>query len=161
MGYSGIHDVAEWMGQPYDVQYPEASRKYLDFEGEALEGVLSKIERSRHPGVVIDTTGSVIYLGNGILNRLSVLTRVVYLDTPESVKKEMFELYKADPKPVIWGGSFSKANGETDMEALARCYPELLAYRTGRYANLAHLTLDYHRLCRPGFNIDDFLELLS
>ncbi len=161
LGYSGMQDMAKWMGQPYDKQYHETSKKYLDLEQEVLEEVLIKVERPHHPGFVIDTTGSVIYLGSGVLSRLSTVARVVYLETPETVKKEMFELYKADPKPVIWGSSFFKVNGETNMEALARCYPKLLAYRAGRYANLAHITLDYHQLRMPGFTIDDFVTLLS
>ena len=29
LGYHGIRDVAKWMGQPFDPQYPETSRKFL------------------------------------------------------------------------------------------------------------------------------------
>src|SRR3990167_7468724 len=83
LGYSGIQDVAKWMGQPFDSQYPEKSKKYLDLEQEVLEEVMINAECPHHPGFVIDATGSVIYLGSGVLNRLSTLTRVVYLETPE------------------------------------------------------------------------------
>lgn len=161
LGYSGIHDVAKWMGQPYAPQYPMTSRRYLDLEGEVTSEALAKIEESGIQRGVIDTTGSVIYLEGNILQELRARTRLVYLETPDSVKEEMYRLYIAYPKPVIWGDSFSRANGETDTEALGRCYPRLLAYRTARYASLAHMTLDFYQLRNPDFTLDDFIAAIA
>lgn len=161
LGYAGIRDVARWMGQPYDSQYDQTSKRYLDFEGEVVGEVLERVGRSKARRVVIDTTGSVIYLAEDILQELSARTRVVYLETPDSVKEQMYQLYLADPKPVIWGDSFSREGGETNRQALARCYPLLLAYRTARYARLAHITLDYDTLHSPNFTVDDFMDRVS
>ena len=160
--YSGIQDVARWMGQPFDPQYGRTSQRYLDFEGEVVREVLATIEQSAsHRDTVIDTTGSVIYLANDILQGLRTRTRVVYLETPDSVKKEMYRLYLADPKPVIWGSSFLREDGETNMQALSRCYPLLLAYRTARYARFAHITFDYDTLRSPDFTVDNFMDKVS
>lgn len=32
IGYSGIQDVAKWMGFPFDQQYPETSSKFVECE---------------------------------------------------------------------------------------------------------------------------------
>lgn len=161
LGFSGINDIAKWMGQPYETQYPQTSKKYLEFEKESLEEIIKILEgKPVHENIVIDTTGSVIYAGNGIMKQLRRLSKIVYLDIPESVKRQMRELYFQNPKPVIWGGSFKKAEDESDIEALKRCYPHLLEYRTNRYKEVAHLKLDYFLIRKPGFTIDDFLRLI-
>lgn len=160
LGYSGIQDVARWMGQPYDPQYSKTGRQYLEFEQEGMRQVLAALEATDED-MVIDTTGSVIYTGDDILQALAANTTVVYFETPASVQEEMRRLYIAEPKPVIWGDSFNKRPGETDTDALKRCYPELLAYRTQKYQKLADITLDYHLLRQPGFTLDKFMEAIN
>lgn len=161
LGYSGIHDVAKWMGQPYDEQYERTSKRYLDLEGEVMRQVLAEVEESDKGRSIIDTTGSAIYLEDDVLSRLSTRTRVVYLETPNTVKDEMYKLYIADPKPVIWGDSFFRKDGETNMEALGRCYPLLLGYRAEKYAKLAQVTFDYHALRDPSFTVNNFLDRIK
>lgn len=162
LGYSGIQDVARWMGQPYDDQYGRTSKRYLDLEGEVMRQVLEIVEGSgNNRSVVVDTTGSVIYLEDTILSKLSAKTRVVYLETPNSARDKMYRLYLADPKPVIWGDSFFIKGGEANLEALGRCYPLLLEHRAEKYAKLAHLALDYHTLHDPSFTVNNFLEKIK
>lgn len=163
LGYAGgIKEVAKWMGQPFDPQYGRTSQRYLALEEEVVGKVLTSIEQFRScQNIVVDTTGSVIYLPAAILERLAAITHIVYLDTPDTVKEEKYQQYLADPKPVIWGDSFFRIEGETNMEALARCYPDLLAYRSKRYVKLADITLDYHALRSPGFTVDRFIQLIS
>ena len=157
----GINDVSRWMGQPYEERYTRNSRRYLELEVEAMEEIFGNFEHELPPetDLVIDTTGSVIYVGEPALNRLSSLTTIIYLETPLAVQKEMFKLYHEDPKPVIWGDRFKKREGELNSKALARCYPELLAFRSRRFAEIAEVTLDYQRLRSPGFSVDDFIAI--
>lgn len=161
LGYEGIKDVAKWMGYPYEERYSRNSKRYLELEGEVVEEALDDIEKSEHPRVVIDTTGSVIYLPRTTLARLSAMTRVVYLDAPDFIKEDLFRQFIDEPKPVCWGDSFSQNAGESNKDALARCYPGLLAYRAARYAKLAHITLDYFAVRQPGFNVDKFIAAVS
>lgn len=162
LGYNGINDVSKWMGQPFDQQYPQASKRYLDFEQEVTEEILTVIEKTKnHKNIVIDTTGSVIYLDKEILQKLSTLTTVVYLETPASIQQKMYQLYIKEPKPVIWGDSFNKKPHEKNIEALKRCYPELLAFRTKKYEKLADVTLDYFEVREPGFTLDTFLKKIT
>lgn len=46
------------------------------------------------------------------------------------------------------------------MQALARCYPQLLAFRVARYAQLAHVTLGFHDLRSPDFAVDHFISAI-
>lgn len=160
LGYEGIHNVAKWMGQPYEKQYPKTSEIYLDFERQSLIEVLSHLSGSLgvQNDVVIDTTGSVVYLPEEILQALSECTCMFYLHTPEVVHVEMARQYLLDPKPVIWGSSFSRASGETRKQAIARCYPELLRDRTEKYKRLAHITLDYTQLRGDNMDVQTIID---
>lgn len=159
LGYSGINDVARWMGQPYDIQYPQTSERYLTFEKEIMRSILSSLE-NHHPdeNIIIDTTGSVIYTGEDVLQNLSRLTKIIYLQTPDSVIEKMYQLYIQDPKPVIWGNIFHKKPEESNLDALNRNYPVLLQSRAEQYGKIAHVTLDYHVLRNDSAVITTFLE---
>jgi len=162
LGYSGINDVAKWMGQPFDPQYKTASKKYLQLENEVIEEIFAFIENSSvKEDIIIDTTGSVIYAQKELLQTLTRLAKVIYFETPDSVKEEMYKLYLKDPKPVLWGSVFKKTKDEDAMKTLARCYPKLLSYRSNKYEKLAHIKLDYHTLCNPEFTVDLFLQAIQ
>lgn len=162
LGYRGIADVAKWMGQPYDIQYKKTSRDYMKQESTVMENLLKKIASlSKKQNVIIDTTGSVIYVKKSILDKLKKHTRIVYLEVPQSVRDEMFKLYIKDPKPVIWGNIFKKKKGETDKNALARCYPLLLKSRAKKYEKLAHYTIPHKTHKSPDFTTTAFISLIN
>lgn len=161
LGYKGIHDVALWLGQPYDTCYAQNSGKYLQFEQEVLDDVLDQIENKGLQNVVIDTTGSVIYLNAATLNRLKRLTKVIYFSAEKNVMDKMYEQYLHHPKPVIWGDQFQMLDNETPRQALARCYLNLLTSRSQQYANLADITLDYTVARNPKFSITKWLSTLE
>lgn len=141
-GFSGVDGVAAWMGQPYEARYPETQRLFLKFEEEAM----NEVDYSVHKSLLIDTTGSVIYLSASALQRLKEKTLIIYLEATEGIRKLLFERYISNPKPVVWGGSFSRNNVETEMEALKRCYPQLLEYRAARYKQLADIVIPHNVL---------------
>lgn len=143
LGYHGINDVAKWMGQPYDAQYPDTSRKYLACEREVMLEAIELLQSHPHKPIVIDTTGSVIYTGSDITEALKALTRIIYLEASPQHIVQLFERYMANPKPVIWGDSFNVRPGETLKDSLGRCYADLLGYRAERYKALAHVTLPF------------------
>lgn len=159
----GINDVSEWMGQPYEQRYAQRSRRYLYLEAEMMREIFQHIENdlASDVDVVIDTTGSVIYTAEDIIDKLSTLTIIGYLDSPASVQEKMYDLYLKDPKPVIWGDLFQKKKGESGAKALARCYPKLLEFRTNRHRELADVTLDYYRVRQPDFTVEDLLNIVS
>ena len=161
-GYKGLEDVGRWMGQPYEPSYKDASKKYLEKEGEVVEEILDHIQTVPNgTDIVIDTTGSVVYLQEKILNKLKLWTTVIYLEVPKQVEKEIYNMYLLHPKPVIWGDSFKKRDHETNAQALARCYPDLLKFRKKRYEKLADMTIYYHSLRKGTFGSQDFLSLIE
>ncbi len=159
LGFSGINDVARWMGQPFDARYKHTSQKYLKFEKAVMKKVLKMVGRcDNNDNIVIDTTGSVIYTGSDILAQLCRLTTVIYLHTPLSVREKMYRLYIQDPKPVIWGNSFKKTGRQSNLAALKKYYPKLLAFRARQYAKLADITLNYHCLRGNDYSIVNFMK---
>ena len=155
--------MGEWMGFPYEAHYPEREAKYLGYEVEILTEILNHIEANpkHNRNIIIDTTGSVIYMETDLLERLQRLTTIVYLDTPLAVQERMRSAYCTNPAPVVWRDKFNQQPNETHEAALARCYPDLLASRTHEYKKWADITLDYHLLRQPAFVVDDFLNEIS
>ena len=159
----GIKSVAHWLGQPYEKHHQQNSKQYLSFEKEALLEIFNRLRQNLkpHEKAVIDTTGSVIYTGKDVMKTLSQLSKIIYLEIPNEVKKIMYKKYLQDPKPVIWGDKYQKTNGETDRKALVRCYQNLLNYRINKYHRHACLTLDYYLLRQPDFTIDKFIQAID
>lgn len=160
--YTGIHDVAKWMGQPYETHYQTRSRQYLFCEEETIHEILEKIQTlPKNVNVVVDTTGSVIYLNGSAMQKLSTFTKIIYLDTPSSIKEAMYEAYLKDPKPVIWEHMFEKKQGETNENALKRCYPKLLKHRTAMYKKYAKKTIDYFMVRNSRFTVERLIKFLE
>lgn len=159
-GYRGIGGVAEWMGWPDQPAYREREQKYLTSEIESMREALDEIERSADEGIVLDTTGSVIYTGDEICRRLQQLTTVVYLAASPAEEETLIARYLSDPKPVLWGGEFSQRPGESAKDAVARCYPQLIAYRKQLYERYAHRIVPMERLRDAALDARSFLELL-
>jgi len=156
--------LAEWMGFPYEPHYRERESRYLAFEIESLNEIFGDIESCESntgERMVIDTTGSVIYTGDKVLTRLCRCTTVVHLSTPPEVKERMLKSYVAQPRPVLWRDVFSRKRGETNDEALARCYPRLLFARERLYGRYADVSVDYHKRNEPSFDANDLLEKIK
>lgn len=160
-GHSGIGGVAAWMGWPDQPSYREREQKYLDSEIESTNETLNEIEVSSDEGILLDTTGSVVYTGDVICRRLQALTTVVYLAIPAAEEATLIARYLSDPKPVLWGDQFQQRPGESAKDAVARCYPQLIANRKKLYERYAHRVISLARL--EGLRLDarGFLELLD
>jgi len=156
-----IMEMGEWMGFPYKDGYEEKENKYWECEIEVLTQILNLLEKADEEEgekTVIDTAGSVVYAGGGLLDKLARLTTVVYLPIPEKMEKEMLKAYISHPGPVLWRGLFHQRPGESKEEALARCYPKLISSRRRVYERYAHVTIDYERCRHPDFGVKEFLK---
>ncbi len=161
LGYRGIHDLAKWLGQPFEPQYLHNSKRYLELELECMEETFALIKQTNQKNTIIDTTGSFIYMPQAVQRELQSLSQVVFLSTPAMVQKEMFEQYIVNPKPVIWGACFHKLADEANNDALKRSYPDLLKYRTEQYKQLAHSTMSYFLLRNNNFTCQEFIERIQ
>lgn len=160
-GYRGIGGVAAWMGWPDQPAYREREQKYLANEIESMREALDEIEASGDEGVVLDTTGSVVYTGDEICRRLQRLTTVVYLAASPAEEETLIARYLLAPKPVLWGDHFSQRSGESAKDAVARCYPQLIAHRKQLYEKYAHRVVPMARLLDPALDARGFLEILE
>jgi shikimate kinase len=160
-GYSGIGGVAAWMGWPDQPTYLEREHNYLTREIEAMAEALDEIEASREEGILLDTTGSVVYTGEQMCRRLRDLTTVVYLAVPQAEEETLIARYMTDPKPVLWGGQFVQRPGESAKEAVTRCYPQLIAHRKKLYERYAHRVVSLPRAEGMKLDARAFLELLE
>ncbi len=163
LGYLDINDIPKWLGQPYDERYKINSQKYLEIEKQAVEKILSRLNDDllKDEKIVIDTTGSIIYLGEKIMGLLKKLTTIIYLETPLAIQKQMYQNYLKSPKPVIWENCFKRKKGQIPSEALAECYPKLLAFRSKRYKKYADITVNYFLRRSKNFTVKKFVDLLK
>jgi len=157
-------EMGEWMGFPYEHHHIKHESTYLAYETEVLIEILEYLEHHNNTpeeNIVVDTTGSVIYTGDEILQKLCRHTTVIYLLTPPEVQEQLLNAYISKPHPMLWRDSFNKNPGETNQEALARCYPQLLSARERLYARCADVEIDYYRQNEKGFSVTDFLHLVQ
>ncbi len=86
LGYKGINDLAKWLGQPFESHYQHNSKRYLELEMECMEETYSQVLRHPNQNIIIDTTGSFIYMPEQTIKDLQKLSKVVFLSTPQVVK---------------------------------------------------------------------------
>ena len=152
-----VGDLARWMGFPGDKRYKTNSKKYLKLESKiTLDSLKRALQNTEN--AIIDTTGSVIYTDKKTQNALIKNSKIVFLNTPEKNLKEMFKIFCAVPKPIIWGDIYKAQRGEKEDKTLARCYKLLLNSRIKKYEKLANKTLDFNWLRQKNRNISDLLK---
>ena len=157
-GYSGINGVAAWMGWPHLPTYSEREAAYLSEEIAVLDEVLTGLEKNPGRDLVLDTTGSVIYVGNHLLHRLRKQFLVVYLAASRDEQQLLIKRYLEDPKPVLWRGAFQARAAESPDDTVARCYPALIGARRQSYEALAHCAIPVLQLREPFLNKDPDLK---
>ena len=160
-GHRGIGGVAAWMGWPDSSTYREREQKYLQCEIAVMREILDEVARAPGEKIVVDTTGSVIYTGKELCGKLREQATVVYLEASAEQRATLIERYLRDPKPVLWGEQFQPSTGETPREAIARCYPQLIAFRKNLYEELAHRVVPISGLRGAHLTGDDFLRILQ
>jgi shikimate kinase len=160
-GYRGIGGVATWMGWPDQPTYREREKRYLQCEVESMSEALEEVRSTGNEGMILDTTGSVVYTGEEVCRRMQSVTTVVYLEASPAEEELLIARYLSDPKPVLWGDQFVQRPGESTREAIARCYPQLLAHRKKLYERYADRTVSIGRLRSAKLDARGFLELLE
>jgi shikimate kinase len=141
---SKVECLGLWMGFPFAPGYKEREGAYCLAEAGILAELVAYLEGSNpDEKVVIDTTGSAPYAGEALMKRLSGLTRMVHLAASTAYVDVMAKNYERSPRPVVWGDMYHRNPGETEKEALTRCYKALLTYRETLYQKYAHQSIPY------------------
>lgn len=156
----GPAGLAEWMGYPHEERFSKTQAEYLNTEKEVMLEIIDDLEREVSGNIAIDTTGSFIYTGEEAYKGIREKSLIIYIKEPEGRKKKMFEKFIDSPKAVIWGDTYSKREDESEMEALARCYPDLLDYRSKVYEKYADISIPFESIYKK-VNANGFLELIK
>lgn len=150
---ASVSEIASWMGLPHVPGARERQAIYLELEAGVLRDALDDLSGRSDERVVIDTTGSVIYLDETLLSRLADATNIILLDATPEVLEHMIRQFFEHPKPVIWGEHYAPDPEETWDQALRRCYPDLMRWRSERYRALASTTVPYEQHRHPSFDL--------
>jgi len=157
LGHNSMDAFAQWQGHPYTKGYAEREKHSIALETEATRKALST--NKRNP--IIDTTGSVIYTDNEVLEALQSEYYVVYIEAMADHIERLKVQYFKHPKPLVWAGHYEKLDGKTKTESILECYPKLLTSRGKAYAKHANLTLPSTMILNPDVSIKDILETLK
>jgi len=155
LGKNGMGAMADWMGHPFTDGYAAKSAKCLSHEAE-----LSLSANSGEGNLILDTTGSVVHIPHENLISLNNSYLVIYIKANEADIDILIDRYFKYPKPTIWGECYHAVEGETDMDSLLTCYPDLLALRAKLYAKLADITIAAADLANPDIADKDIIPLI-
>jgi len=161
-GFSGIHGLSRWLGQPYEEHFEERQVRYLLLERGCMQEIITQIDklpRAERGKVVLDATGSVIHTGKDVRDSLRECCTIAHLETPGAELDRMLKLYLAEPKPVIWGHLFMPRPDEERSAALKRCYAQLLAMRERLYRSWATRTVSWDAYREGCLRPTQFLSL--
>lgn len=156
--------VARWMGFPHEAGYKERESRYMQCEQEVMEEILTILSGDtgeEDSDIVIDTTGSVIYVDENLLRKLKRYAPFVLLLTPPRVRKILLEAYISKPHPMVWRNFFQQNAEESPWQAMARCYPKLFDSRKELYEKYADICLDFYEIRKPGFGIEEFIRKIK
>ncbi|MDO9084629.1 MAG: hypothetical protein Q7U53_00370 [Anaerolineaceae bacterium] len=155
-------DMHAYVGYPDEVTHTERASQYLQCEQEVVAEIIQYLSNAKKDeNIVIDTTGSVIYMPDGILTKMSQMTTVVYLDITPQDFKHMLQYYLSNPVAIIWNGIFQPYPDESRQKTFERCYPQLIKSRQHKYLDFADIIIhpDKHRAA--GINFEDFLSTIQ
>ena len=159
VGAGSVYDLGQWMGLPYEERYAEREALYLANEAAVLAAIADALASPAAPvrDVIVDLTGSAIYIDGAVLARLRASATIVYLAVAPELHGQMVREYLGNPRPLLWNGQYRPLPGEPPANALARCYPRLLAARERLYEQLADVTLPAARHRDPAFGVEELV----
>jgi shikimate kinase len=150
-----------WVGFPYEETHAERAKLYFETEIEVMQEIVDLLSKTdRQTNIVIDTSGSAIYTPPSLMEKLSQLTKMIYLAvTPEMINM-MLNKYLQKPVAVLWNGMFEQREGETITKSFARCYPKLLSSREDLYRKYSHQIIgpEIHR--SSSLTVQSFIETI-
>jgi len=156
-----IREMSQWLGFAYEKGFKEKEQLYLKYEEEATGEALDRMENNPTQKILLDTTGSVVYLSQEILRRMQVLSRVVCMEIPEHRQEEMYKNFIQHPKPIVWADMYSEQKNETRKQALKRSYQQLLNHRLKYYRQLCQVSLPFELRIQSDFTVNDFLDYIK
>jgi len=153
-----VYDIGRWMGFPYEAHYAARERTYLTCEQEVMVEIAERI--AEEDNIVIDMTGSVIYLDPALIQRIRRHATMVYLADDPELRKQLLEEYLVRPRPIVWNGLYQPQPDEPPAATLARCYLHLVHDRATRYRQIGDVVLEPALHRNSAFTVADFLAAI-
>lgn len=151
LGEQSMADFARWQGQPYSDGYSAREAKSIAMETDATRKALTDYDGNQ----LLDTTGSVIYVSDDVLETLCQNWVIVHIAAQpqdlERLKSDYFNL----PKPLVWRDKFIRDSSLSPDDNIRQCYPDLLASRKMSYEALADITLTASFILNSDNTMDD------
>lgn len=158
----GDFDMHAWVGYPDEEAHAERAHQYLQAEEAVLLNIIYFLEQSDpEQNIVIDSTGSIIYMKPEIIARLQKYTQFVYLDITSEDFGKMLSYYLSNPVAIIWNGFFLPQPDETRQKTFERCYPLLIESREKKYQELAQITIPSGVHKAQGTGLKEFLGYID
>ena len=154
-----IAALSAWMGFPWDEGYRDRAQQYRQHETDVLESALAWVPGDGTERVVLDTTGSMVYLESELLGRMRDLFVVVHLETPLEVQGEMAESFISRPTPLIWPEEYGSDLFADELDSLRGLFPRLLQERERLYSDLSHVGVPLATRGSPEFGPVHILEM--
>lgn len=159
---ASLHEMGDWMGLPYEACYPERAALYLAHETAVLRRITAELAHTDpQQDLVIDLTGSAIYVDPALLRALRRSATIVYLAVGAELHDQLLADYLANPRPILWDDMFEPYPDEAPAAAIARCYPHLIASRERSYELFCDVRLDHSIHRRAGMNVAGMIATIQ
>jgi len=135
LGLKSMQESADWMGFPYEETYAKREAEYLELESNLTAQAFDNDKEN----LILDTTGSVIYLNKETRDMLAKQSVIVHIQAGPNNLARLEKLYFKSPKPLIWNGVYEDGCDRT--QALKDAYPKLLASRMDAYNAMADVNV--------------------
>lgn len=155
-------DMHAWVGYPDQITHAEHAQKYLQTEKLVLQDIIKFLENANEDqNIVIDSTGSIIYMEPAIINQIQKLTDFVYLDITSEDLDKMLAYYLNNPVAIIWNGYFQPKPNENRQKTFERCYPQLIKSREQKYKEIAKIIVPPEIHHGVDTKVDDVLAIIQ
>lgn len=158
---STLEAMGTWMGMPYEEGFREREAHYLALEREALlEAIQLADARPDERNLLLDTTGSVVYMAEALLRQVRRSFTLVYLAITPTVHQAMLAAYMRRPRALVWGDAFVQSPHTSPTTALRESYRRLITQREARYEALCDLKIEYEVHRQGELDAQGFRQLL-
>ncbi len=156
-----LNSIAKWRGLPYEEKYQANERLQIMNEQEVMEAVCEEIERMGSEDIVVDTSGSMVYIDPMVITGLKEHSLMVYIVANEEQVTELYNDEVIFRRPLVWGAAYKQNQNENPTEAMRRCFADLIKWRASQYERWSDISIPYNQLRNETLNTEQFLALLS
>lgn len=136
--------IAAWKGLPSrEAHFRDIERMQVEYEQKVMEDVCHRLEVSSDENIIVDTSGSLVYINDSVIQRLKKLTKMVYIVAGKEQEQELFNDEVIFKQPLVWGDAYRPKPDESREAAMRRCFSDLISWRSKQYERWADISIPY------------------